>query len=169
MKNFFVVVPVILSVAGCLSMEPKPRLTEEDRIVTQVIEAPGHTQAQIYGAAVMWAVEKFESAKHLDYENRQDGTFIVKAVLRNVCMTRYQELSRKCNWAPMTLRFEARDERFKLTYTDIRIDGPIGNTDRFGSRPLQYQEDLDIVKPGLLRNGSELLSRIKRGSNSSDW
>ncbi|MCL1860954.1 MAG: DUF4468 domain-containing protein [Proteobacteria bacterium] len=167
MRNF-VAIAIVLSVAGCFSMEPRVRLAEEDRVITQVIEAPGHAQAQIYGATVLWIVEKFESAKSLDYENRQDGTLIVKRAL-NLCRSSYEAQSGKCRRAPFTMRFEAKDNRFKITYTDILIVYPARGRIRSYSEPVEYQDQMDEIKPLLLKNGPEILDRVNRGSNSDTW
>jgi hypothetical protein len=168
MKNLSFIAAFVLCLAGCLSTTPRQELADNDRSVDQVLEASDLTQAQIYSAAVLWVTETYKSIK-FDYENQHEGSFIMKAVRTNVCHT-YARNSTRCSLAgrmdvAFTMRFEAKDGRYKITYTNINLHHINAYGESSPARPLLYQEEMDVVKPALFQLNTEIQASINRGSN----
>lgn len=149
-------------------------LTEEQRTIVQVFEAPGADKAEVFRAGRQWIAENFRSAKAvIEYESADDGTIIGKGFIPYPCASGW-ECTAKPDWTvPFTLRFEAKDQRFRLTFSDLRIQWPAqfanGVTQPAGDLVVRKQKDLDKIKAKLIAAGPGIQTMVSREKSSDDW
>jgi len=149
-------------------------LTEEQRTVVQVFDAPGADKVEVFRAGRQWIAENFRSAKAvIEYESAADGTIIGKGFIPYPCASAWECVG-KPDWkVPFTLRFEAKDERFRLTFTDLRIQWPAkfanGVTQPAFDGVVRTQKDMDKIRPKLLLMGEGIRASVARGPSSDNW
>lgn len=149
-------------------------LTEEQRTIVQVFDAPDVDKVEIFRGGRKWIAENFRSAKAvIEYESAADGTIIGKGFIPYPCASAWECVG-KPDWkVPFTLRFEAKDERFRLTFTDIRIQWPArfanGVTQPAFDGPVRTQKDMDKIRPQLLLMGKGIQASMTASASSDNW
>lgn len=149
-------------------------ITEEDRTIVQVFEAPGYTKDQIFAATKMWIAENFKSAKAvIEYENKDEGTIIGNGIIRYPCGGAFACMA-KGDWTvPFTMRAESKDGRFRLTFTNIHLAWPASYSSGISTPahdgPVNQRSDLDKIRPELLKFGEQLLTSMSKAKSSDDW
>lgn len=145
-------------------------LTDEERTVVQVYEAPGTNADQLYASAREWATKLGDDAA-VSYESRQDGVFIAKGTIPYVCKGGFSCHIREQAWSVgFTVRFEAKDGRFRLSFTDLVIHSPPYNN--MGMHlpprddPLSTRADLESMRPKLLELGTQLAASTQADKQS---
>lgn len=149
-------------------------LTEEQRTIAQVFDAPGANKAAVYTAGRQWIAENFRSAKAvIEYESQADGTIIGKGFIPYPCASGWECLGKPDWTVPFTLRFEAKDERFRLTFSDLRIQWPAkfanGVTQPAFDGPVRKQKDMDKIRPQLLLMGKGIQASMTASASSDNW
>lgn len=149
-------------------------LTEEQRTIVQVFEAPGADKLTIYTAGRQWIAENFRSAKAvIEYESKDEGTIIGNGVMNYPCASAWECLG-KPDWkVPFTMRLEAKDERFRLTFTNIHLFWPPGVN--AGIRqpghdsPVTSPKDMAKIKPKLLEFGEDIKTSLSSRKADDNW
>lgn len=156
--------------SGCAGMQP---ISEADRTFNAVYEVPEATKEKIFTATKIWIAENFRSAKAvIEYENKEEGTLIGNGVIPYPCSG--LDCVAKGNWTvPFTMRVDMKDQKFKLTFTNISIARPPlyanGVYYPAGNDPIHLQGDLDSIKPRLLSFGNELITSIRNNTGPKNW
>lgn len=152
---------LVVVVSGCAGMQP---VSEADRTFNAVFEVPDSSKDKIFTATKIWIAENFRSAKSvIEYENKEEGTLIGNGVIPYPCSG--LECVAKADWSvPFTLRVDIKDQKFKLTFSNIKLSWPPSYNSTFGAQsghdgPVSQQGDLDAIKPKLLDFGNELITR----------
>lgn len=151
-----------------------PPITEEDRTIIQVFEAPGYTKDQIFAATKMWIAENFKSAKAvIEYENKDEGTIIGNGIISYPCGNAFSCMAKRDWTVPFTMRTESKDGRFRLTFTNIHLAWPASYASGISTPahdgPLNQRSDLDKIRPELLKFGEQLVASMGKARNSDDW
>ena len=169
MKRIIFLLTVML--AGCAGMQP---VADADRTFDGVFDAPGYSKDQIFTATKIWIAENFRSAKSvIEYENKEDGTLIGNGMIPYPCSG--LECVAKSRWSvPFTMRVDMKDQKFKLTFANIRLTWPPSYDRTFGAQsghdaPISNQGTMDEIKPKLLNFGDELATSIRKNSASKNW
>lgn len=169
LRALLVIVAAVLS--GCAGMQP---VAEADRTIEGVFEAPGASKDQVFSATKIWIAENFRSAKAvIEYENKEEGTLIGNGVIPYPCSG--LDCIAKNDWTiPFTMRVDMKDQKFKLTFSNIRLSWPPSYNATFGAQsghdgPISTQGDMDAVKPKLLAFGPQLTAAIQKNRGSKDW
>jgi len=149
-------------------------LTEEQRTIVQVFEAPGADKADVFRAGRHWIAENFRSAKAvIEYESAADGTIIGKGFIPYPCASGWECVAKPDWTVPFTLRFEAKDQRFRLTFSDLRIQWPAkyanGVTQPAGDLVVRKQKDLDKIKAKLIETGPGIQAMVGKAKPNDDW
>ncbi|WP_329894320.1 DUF4468 domain-containing protein [Stenotrophomonas sp. SMYL20] len=149
-------------------------LTEEQRTIVQVFEAPGADKADVFRAGRQWIAENFRSAKAvIEYESAADGTIIGKGFIPYPCASGWECVAKPDWTVPFTLRFEAKDQRFRLTFSDLRIQWPAkyanGVTQPAGDLVVRKQKDLDKIKAKLIETGPGIQAMVGKAKPNDDW
>lgn len=163
---------VTLAASGQVQAKKDP-VTDEERQVVQVFDAPNHTRDEIYSATRMWVAENFESAKAvIEYESKEDGVIVGNGNIPYPCS------GLKCmvttDWrVPFTMKVESKDGRFRLTFTNIHIAWPpsysSGISTPAADGPVRQRKDLDLIRPKLLEFGPEIVASLGTAKASDDW
>lgn len=80
----------------------------------------------------------------------------------------------KSDWTvPFTMRVEAKDGKFRLTFTNVHLAWPASYNSGIpvpgNDSPVYRRSSMDKIKPALLKFGSELIASIGATKASSDW
>ncbi|MCP3943533.1 MAG: DUF4468 domain-containing protein [Desulfobacteraceae bacterium] len=168
-KQFFLFISLFL--VGCAGLQP---VTDTNRIFQRVIQAPGYSKEQIFNGTKIWIAENFNSAKAvIEYENKDDWTIIGNGIIPYPC-TGFDCVA-KMNWkVPFTMRVDIKDQKFRLTFSNIHLSWPPSYNATFGAQPgyngpVRTQGDLDAIKPKFLKFGDALLASFKTNRQKSDW
>lgn len=171
----FALIVAAAIVSGCAGVPPgMQQISDADRTFDGVFEVPGYSKDQIFTATKIWLAEHFRSSKSvIEYENKDDGTLIGNGVIRYPCSG--LECVAKSDWSvPFTMRVDMKDQKFKLTFSNVRISWPPSYNRTFGAQPgrdgpINLMSDLDAIKPKLLDFGGELATSIRTNSVSKNW
>lgn len=156
---------------GCAIPQP---ITEADRTFERVVEAPGYSKDQIFEATKIWIAENFRSAKAvLEYENKEAGTIIGNGAVRYPCSG--MECIGKGNWKVLfTMRTDMKDNKFRLTFSNIQLSWPPSYSSTFGAQPgytgpVNSRNDLEKIRPELLKFGDQVRSSIGKAKTTTNW
>jgi len=138
------------------------RATEEDKIVQAVYEAPAASKDQILATTRLWIAENFRSAKQvIDHEDAASGLLIAKGAIPYPCEG--FECVAKSQWRVLfTMRMEARDGRYRLTFTNLLLSMPEE------AEPWQ-KSAYDAMRPKLLEIGEAIKTSISAPKTTKDW
>lgn len=160
----------ILLLNGCAGME---RVREEDKSFSQVYETPGVKKDVLYEKVRIWMAQSFGSSKAvIEYENKLEGSIIGNGVTKYPCEG--LECVAKYDWTvPFTIRVDTKDDRFRLTYSRLRIAWP-AKRDTLGYHEAKdfemwKQGDFDSIKPVLLSVGENIRSSVYNDVKSNNW
>lgn len=93
---------------------------------SEVIEVPGRTQTEIYGGIKQWVALNFRSANAVtQMDNPEQSILIVKGNFEYEYGSFF--MSAYTGWVSFTLKFQAKDGRFKVTMTDFVHENKKGN------------------------------------------
>lgn len=165
----------MLAVAGFLPMVAAAAdLTDEQRTLAQVFDAPGHDKAAIYTAGRQWIAENFKSAKAvIEYESKDDGTIIGNGNINYPCASAWECLGKPDWTVPFTMRLEAKDERFRLTFSNIRLHWPAkinaGIRQPEFDGPVRSAKDMDKIRPKLLMFGDQINASLVNQKAGDNW
>jgi hypothetical protein len=161
MYRLFLAVFMISFLSGCAI--PRP-LTEEESIIQKVVDVPGYNKGQIFERSKMWFVENFRSAKSvIEYDNKDEGILIGKCVME-LPVSDIRAMSTLPWRFKFTVKEEAKDNRLRLTYTNlIVIDGT-------GSEQTAWtDDDYSRVKPILSKMAADIAASVQSQTNNEKW
>jgi len=167
----FIFSMIFLSLVGCAGLQP---VADVDRTFQRVVQAPGYSEEQIFNGTKIWIAENFNSAKAvLEYENKNGGTIIGNGIIPYPC--RGIDCLAKSNWkVPFTMRVDIKDQKFRLTFSNLHLSWPPSYNTVVGAQPghngpIATQGDFDAVKPVLLKFGDQLLTSFRKDKGKADW
>lgn len=152
--------------AGCAV---EPQLPESALRVEQIVQLPGKNQQQVYQGVKLWLAQTFRSAKAVtELDDPQNGVVVGKANIDYPCL---KGCSGKSDWrAAFTMRIEMKDQRARVTFTDLRVlippqagvHGPMDN-------PVYAQSDMDNIRPALLALAEGMAKSILQDAPKGNW
>ncbi len=151
-----------------------PPLTEEERTIVQVYEAPGFTKDQLFTASRMWIAQNFKSAKAvIEYESKDEGTIIGNGNFAYPCGKGFTCML-KADWrVPFTMKVESKDGKIRLTFTNIHLAWPAsysgGISTAAADFPIKDRADLDKIKPELLKFGDQIVASVGQLKSDDNW
>jgi hypothetical protein len=162
---------LLLVFSACANLEQVP---EAERTFESVTEAPGFTKDKIFASTKVWIAENFRSAKAvIEYESKEEGTIIGNGVIPYPCAG--VECIGKADWkVPFTMRVDVKDQRFRLTFSNLRLTWPPSYNATLGAQPghdapLTQRGDIEAVKAKLSAFGSQILASMSANRKASDW
>jgi hypothetical protein len=160
----------LVGLGGCASVQP---LSEEQKTIQTVVQVDGASQDKIYDGIKVWIAENFNSAKAVtEYDNKEQGRIIGNGITAYPCSG--LDCMAKGDWKVyFTMRADVKDDKFRLTFTNIQIGWP-AKYDSLGAHPAQQfpinqQEQVNDIKPVLLAFGDSIKASIHNPTNTSDW
>lgn len=171
MKHLVIAISLVMLVVGCVKVQQVPK---EELTVQKVYDVPGFKKDQIYSQTKIWIAENFKSAKAvIEHDDINSGTLIGNGILPYPCSG--MDCIAKGNWkVPFKMKVDVKDNKFRLTFTNLMISIPSSYDTTFGYRagtenPLWMQSDMDVIKPKLLAFGDEIVSSLSTASKDKDW
>jgi hypothetical protein len=157
---------IFLFIVSCASVP----LTEEDRTIEKVFDAPGYSKDQVFDATKIWVAENFRSAKAvLEYENKDAGTIIGNGSIPYPC--KGLECIGASDWkVPFTMRVDVKDQKFRLTFTNVHLSWTAqpGVRTAYDGPPAR-KGAIDNIRPVLLGFGDQLLTSFAKDKGKSNW
>lgn len=165
------VASIALLTCAQASAKRPAQLTDEDRTVVQVYEAPGYTSDQVHTAARMWIAQKFESAQAvIEYENKEEGVIIGNGLVSYPCTGGFACSIRAEAWrVAFTMKVESKDGRFRVTFTNVRLAVPAYNYTAAREVPIADPKDMVNIRAKLLDLGNEIVASMDQVQASDDW
>ena len=162
---------LFLFLLGCAGLQP---ITNADRTFEIVVNAPGYSKEQIFNGTKIWIAENFNSAKAvLEYEDRVAGVLIGNGIIPYPC--RGLECIGREDWkVPFTMRVDIKDQKFRLTFSNLHVSWPPSYSRTYGAIPgnnvpIGTRNTLDAVRPRLLNLGDQLLDSLGKEKGKTDW
>lgn len=151
---------------------PEP-ITDEERTIVQVYEAPGFTKDQLYTTARMWIAQNFKSAKAvIEYENKDEGTIIGNGNIPFPCKG-FDCLGFGDTRVPFTMKVETKDGKIRITFTNINMAWPAsyngGIPIRAADGPVRQRRHYEAIKPELLKMGDQIVASAGQVKTDSNW
>jgi hypothetical protein len=168
------VVVMLLGASPIVEAKRPAPITEEERTVVQVYEAPGFTKDQLFVASRMWIAQNFRSAKAvIEYENKDDGTIIGNGNIAYPCGGAFACML-KADWrVPFTMKVETKDGRIRVSFTNIHLAWPASYSSGISSPahdgPIQQRGDLEKIKPELLKFGDQIVASVGQLKSDDNW
>ena len=156
---------------GCASAYLVP---DAERVFERVVEAPGYSQEQIFNGTKIWIAENFRSAKAvLEYENKDTGIIIGNGSISYPC-SGFECFGREDWKIPFTMRVDIKDQKFRLTFSNLRLTWPPSYNRVFGAqsgldRPLATRGEFNAARPALLKFGDQLLASLSKDKKKDKW
>ena len=80
----------------------------------------------------------------------------------------------KNDWkVPFTIKVEMKDQKFKISFTNIKLSWPASYNSGVISPaydgPINTQEDMNKIKPVLLKFGDDIMASMNSNKSKSDW
>lgn len=115
---------IVLSLSGCIAVPDAKTITENAyKSYSEVVDLQGQSQDVIFESSKIWIAKKFVSANNvIQYADKNSGRIIGKGNFSLNCpadvkgMTCIAYTSTK---AEFTLEIEVKDDRARLTFSDI--------------------------------------------------
>lgn len=173
MGRLIFVISAAVGLFGTLSGCAGPQLKPEERLVERVYDAKGYSKDKLYQGARTWMAENFRSAKAvIDYENKEEATIIGNGTMAYPC--KGMDCLGKSDWrVSFTMRFEAKEERFRLDFTNLKISWPASYNSGFRSPAYEggvnLQNEMNDIKPVLLGFGDGITRSLNKASTKSNW
>lgn len=157
---------MLLLVSGCAGMEP---VSEADNTITQVYDATGIRKDQMFDLTKIWIAENFRSAKSvIEYENKSDGMVIGNGVIPYPCSG--LGCAGRGDWTvPFTMKVEMKDDKFRLTFLNIRMKWPALQYRGAYDGPVRVKAEMDEIKPKLLNLGDQLAESMRKNTIKTNW
>lgn len=160
----------MIFLSGCATeMMPGQYLDGEVVTFQRVVEAPGYTQDEIYAGTKIWMAENFRSAKAvIELDSKDEGLLMGNGTTTYPCEG-FDCLSSSGQTVRFTMRVDMKNERFRITFSNLTIHYPptsgVGSFDT----PVQFQVQKERLEPLLLAYGDSILDTIKKTRDTADW
>lgn len=177
MKKLFAGILAFVGIIGwgAAAAATPAQLAELNKPVEQVFDAPGYDKAQIYGTTKIWIAENFRSAKAvMEYENAEEGTLIGNGLIPYPCKGMFECIG-KADWkVRFTMRVDTKDEKFRLTFSNIVLVWPAAVHNGVVSRAndgsqLNSKKDREKISAALLEFGPRIRAALGKAQTSDDW
>lgn len=155
--------------SGCVTFTPAAKDELEFTIIHENINA---SKSEIYKLTKMYIAQNFKSAKAvIEYDDIDSGTIIGNGSIDYPKKTFNDEIVYSGWKALFTMKVEAKDNKFRITYSNLYIDMPYTPSINRPAQvvPVAYKEQLDYIKPELLKIGDKLAKFCSEQKESMDW
>lgn len=146
-------VTFMIVIVGCATPKVVP---PEERHVQYIIDAPGKSQAEIYRLCNEWMVKTFKSAEAvIQYQDKEEGIIVGKGQI-------IMDHPLGPQWVWVTLTLEMKDDRARMTFEDMYIEGGMGVRVEMENEPL-----MELFKSSSNQLRADLESYINK--KPEDW
>lgn len=171
--KFLPVASVVFALSGCAALQP---VAEADKTIEIVTEAPNFTKDQIFTGSKVWIAENFKSAKSvIEYENKEEGVIIGNGTTSYPCTgMECLQAGAATDWKlQFTMRLDAKDGKFRTTFTNLAIYKPAsfsqyGGLNK-GGEDYITQGALPAVKAKLSEYAPRIQASLQKNNAKKDW
>lgn len=171
--RFLTVAVVISALSGCAALEP---VSEANKTIESITEAPNFTKDQIYTGSKVWIAENFKSAKSvIEYDSKEEGVIIGNGTTSYPCTgMECLQAGAATDWKlQFTMRLDAKDGKFRTTFTNLSIYKPAsysqyGGLNKGGDDYIT-QGALPAVKAKLLAYPERIKDSLQKNNAKKDW
>ena len=160
---------LLFGASGLADAKRSPPLTDEERTVVQVSEAPGFTKDELFDGAKRWIAENFKSAEAvLDYEDRGTGTIIGNGnmVIDPPMKKGVSYYSVYRGRVGFKMKVETKDGKMRISFTGVRL---LYRTTLGEDIVPQRRGDMDSIREKLLEFGPLIVASLEKAKISNDW
>ena len=175
MNSLFRLVLVILILFlpishGCSGLQVAPTASQEELVISRVLNIPGKSKAILYRRAKIWIAQNYNSANDvIQYSDRQSGTIICRGSMK---------LFRKSALGPVdvgylsyTLTINIKDSKLRMIfdhfYSYIAPSGPPYNV--AGGKQIPLKMDMEYAKPRIENLVASLKAFLSGSKNEGSW
>lgn len=172
MKKLIATITMLL---GACAMQP---LTEEQKTVEAVLEVPGLSKDAIFSNAKAWIAETFVSAKAVTEDSDKESSRIIGNANMDYPCTGLECVLHKDHRLGFTLRIDAKDGKFKATYTNIKViemptSGQLVGLVYMPGRNYDEREpfsgEMADARKALIALSEKLQAHLQRAPEKSNW
>lgn len=154
-----------LALGGCITMPDAKTITENAyKGYSEIVDLNGQGQEGIYESSKIWIAKKFVSANNvIQYADKNSGRIIGKGNFALNCPADVKGMAciaYTSTKAEFTLEIEVKDNRARLTFSDIHQ--AVNNYPIFEEKSKKV---LDDQLKGLVQDYKQAISTSKQGSN----
>lgn len=164
---FFVSFFFLLLSAGCAT---GTLATEEEMRVEQVYDVPNLKKDAVHNQIKIWIAENFKSAKQvIEHDDKESGTLIGNGTLP------YPEGGSNAKKLNFTMRADAKDNKFKLNFINLVLswqayhDAFWGVHYPAGEKIVDTKEEMERIRPMLLKFGPDIQQSITKDKSKENW
>lgn len=157
-------------------------ISEDQKTIEFVLDVPGHNKDAIFSASKAWIAENFNSAKAITEDTDKDAARIIgNANIKYPRSSGFDclSLARENDLLGFTLRIDAKDNKFKTTYSNLKIISLPTTGTSFGliytpGTPLseyeiRYQCEINTAKQALQSLSGQLQKFILNETIRANW
>jgi hypothetical protein len=156
-------VALLLILSGCAGVNKGsvPR-------VEFISDIRGHTQDEIHASTKIWIAESFISSEPvIELDDREAGRVIGRAKIKFPCAG--LACAGQHDWKlGFTMRVDARDDKFKVTYSNLTLSWPPFKETSGFEGPVD-QSYMGQVRPALLKLAHALKKSIAGEKPTENW
>jgi hypothetical protein len=171
--RFLTTVSIVVALSGCAAMQP---VTEADKTIEAITELPNFTKDQIYVGSKVWIAENFKSAKSvIEYDSKDEGVIIGNGTTSYPCTgMECLQAGAATDWKlQFTMRLDAKDGKFRTTFTNLSIYKPASYSQysglNKGGDDYITQGSLPAVKAKLEVYPQKIKESLLKNNAKKDW
>lgn len=173
----FAIVAILLTLTGCAGMQPAKN---QESSIEMIEDAQGFSKDAIYISTKVWIAENFKSSKAVIEDADKDAARIIgNGTVKFPCYGTWDCLAQKDKILGFTMRIDAKDNKFKVTYSNLKmITLPTSGSlvgivytpgQHYEEQPLILQGDVDAAKAGLVALTQEIKKSIMAEPGKANW
>lgn len=170
----FLMIASVIALTGCAAMQP---VSEADKTIEQITEAPNFTKDQIFTGSKIWIAENFKSAKAvIEYENKEEGVIIGNGSTSYPCSgMECLQAGAATDWKlNFTMRIDAKDNKFRTTFSNLSIYKPstynqYSGFNKGGDDSYIAQGALPAIKAKLEGYSVRIKDSLQKNNAKKDW
>ena len=155
---------------GCSGLQVAPIASQEELVISRVINIPETSKAILYKRANIWIAQNYNSANDvIQYSDKESGTIICKGSMK---------LFRKSGLGPIdvgylgyTLTINTKDSKLRMIfnhfYSNITPSGPPYYV--AGGKQVPLKMDMEYAKPKIENLIANLTAFLSSSKNEKSW
>jgi len=168
----FMIVFVCLFLMSCVGAQP---IKEPYTSLEKIVNVPGANKDEIFDQTKIFIAENFRSAKAvMEYENKEKGTIIGNGSIQYPAEDGMAAVA-LANWRTnFTIRVDIKDEKFRCTFSNIKVAWPASYNPTVGARPagerpIGFEQESVNIKNGLLKIPDEIALHVTKKKTKDNW
>lgn len=155
---------VLFALSGCAGMQPA-----KETGIENIIDVPGLSKDHIYNGTKIWIADTFRSTKAvIESDDKDAGLLIGKGIISYPC-NGIECLGTGDYKISFTMRIDIKDQKFRITYSNINFIMPPSVQIPSGLERGVVQSEFDATRPALLALTDKLRTTIEKEKTTTNW